>query len=151
MAGHRPRNYCLTLQMQDFCKNYVENGGDAFAAAVAAGYEEYTAKKKSKYWLRDGRVAAEVQMYRERQAAKLRGEASGEGAPEEGSRKWAKQELIAIAKALENPTIKTADRINALALLARMENMAEEAKEEMKTKGKGLQITIVTRGGRGDG
>lgn len=90
-------------------------------------------------------------MYRERQAAKERGEASGEGAPVEGSRKWAKQELIAIAKALENPTIKTADRINALALLARMENMAEEAKEEMKTKDKGLQITIVTRGGRGDG
>jgi len=149
MAGHRPRNMCLTLQMQDFCRYFAENGGDAAAAAVKAGFDESTVRRKARYWLRDGRVAAEVQMYRDRVASSARLAERGESAPEEGSRKWAKQELVAIAKAMDNPVIKTADRINALALLARMENMAEEAKEEMKSKDKGLQITIVTRGGRG--
>jgi phage terminase small subunit len=149
MAGHRPRNMCLSLQMQDFCREYAANGGKAVEAAMKAGFAESTSKCKAHGWTRDGRVAAEIQMYREKLSREANVVPGVSGVVVEGSREWAKQELITIAKTTDHPAIKTGDRINALALLARVGNMAEEAKEELKSKDKGLQITIVTRGGRG--
>jgi len=131
---------------RDFCKAYVASGckgtSGAKAAAIAAGYSEATALNKGCHLLKDGRIGAEIELIR-----------SGGGVRDENapiSRDWVLSELKAIAEAENHPSIKAGDRIAALAQIARVLNMAEEAKEELKSRDKGLQITIVNRGGRGD-
>ena len=107
-----------------FCREYIENGGNATQAAISAGYAPKAAAQTGNENLRKPHIAEYI-----RELTDARDKSSGITA------EWVRQQIAQIA---QKEDAKDQDRLKALDMLAKMLGLYERRDEEQQ----GIRVVI---------
>lgn len=150
-SGFKWQEGQLKLKERCWVLEFVGNGGDAEAAAAAAGWAHNWLRRAAKDCLACTAVMREVSRYRdfliETNKSAAEATAVPPVEPEEYTIEWVLLRLKKISERAE----KDADQIKALGEIARIKQLSKQSEREIDMKDNSLQITIKGLGGRAVG